>query len=404
MAIALAGKPLKYQTIQDELRRHVAGLPGGAKLPSERDLASAFGCSALTVRKSLANLADHGLIERRAGSGTFVAEPVSTAPPPRARRATGKGAQQVGLLICPDTDAYGQQVLQALGRVAQREQVTLQSAWMHNLEQDALDQAAGLAAAGCQAIAMPWFPLDRRGEVGELIRRSPLPISVPELITGYERHCFEAPALFGTSTLRATEATCRYLRALGHERIALLGPNAPRNPILQAKLSAYSCYVSSAGLPHLCGLVGEASADLDALAQQWREYRGALAVVSYDDTLAMRLVTAMHKLGLAAPADFAIVGFNNLDASRFCDPPLSTLCQDFDYIATWLLRSAVGLARGTVCQSTQSPPHRLVVRQTCGGAGRLTPALLAAVQPCGIAPVLETVPAAPVALALAALS
>jgi GntR family transcriptional regulator len=47
-------------------------LAGGERLPSETELAETFELSRLTIRQSLSQLANEGLIERRQGIGTFV--------------------------------------------------------------------------------------------------------------------------------------------------------------------------------------------------------------------------------------------------------------------------------------------------------------------------------------------
>lgn len=69
-----ATEPLKAQRIYLLLRDLiVAGdLGPGARLPSEPALAAEHGVSRVTIRRALARLDDEGLIEKRAGSGTFV--------------------------------------------------------------------------------------------------------------------------------------------------------------------------------------------------------------------------------------------------------------------------------------------------------------------------------------------
>lgn len=66
-----------YLQIEDELALRIESgeLPSGARLPTERDLAAQTGVSRMTVRAALARLEQRGLIVRRQGSGTFVAEP-----------------------------------------------------------------------------------------------------------------------------------------------------------------------------------------------------------------------------------------------------------------------------------------------------------------------------------------
>ncbi|WP_223693877.1 GntR family transcriptional regulator [Leifsonia poae] len=46
----------------------------GSQLPTENDMATIYGVSRITIRQALAALADHGYVERRQGTGTFVAD------------------------------------------------------------------------------------------------------------------------------------------------------------------------------------------------------------------------------------------------------------------------------------------------------------------------------------------
>jgi GntR family transcriptional regulator len=66
-----------YLRIEDELAGQIeeGALAPGARVPTERDLSRSFGVSRMTVRAALARLAQRGLIVRRQGSGTVVAEP-----------------------------------------------------------------------------------------------------------------------------------------------------------------------------------------------------------------------------------------------------------------------------------------------------------------------------------------
>jgi GntR family transcriptional regulator len=66
-----------YVRIRETLRGRIAqgSLKRGDRLPSEDVLASGFGVSRMTVRKSLEELIDEGILYRRHGVGTFVALP-----------------------------------------------------------------------------------------------------------------------------------------------------------------------------------------------------------------------------------------------------------------------------------------------------------------------------------------
>lgn len=67
--------PAWAQVMRDIRRRIEEGeLESGSKMPTENELASSYGVSRITIRQALADLASEGFIDRRQGTGTFVAE------------------------------------------------------------------------------------------------------------------------------------------------------------------------------------------------------------------------------------------------------------------------------------------------------------------------------------------
>jgi GntR family histidine utilization transcriptional repressor len=65
-----------YEEVQTSIRQRIAdgGWQPGVRLPSERELVQQFGCARMTVHRALRGLEDEGLIERRQGSGSYVAQ------------------------------------------------------------------------------------------------------------------------------------------------------------------------------------------------------------------------------------------------------------------------------------------------------------------------------------------
>src|SRR5919198_6479794 len=64
----------KYQQVYSALRRQIQSgrLGRGDRLPSEAELVRQFGASRITVGRAVRELQVAGLVERRAGSGTYV--------------------------------------------------------------------------------------------------------------------------------------------------------------------------------------------------------------------------------------------------------------------------------------------------------------------------------------------
>ena len=68
------GSPV-YIQIHNQLRSNIeeGKWQVGQKIPAERELATEFGVSRMTLRQAIQTLVDEGVLERRVGSGTFVA-------------------------------------------------------------------------------------------------------------------------------------------------------------------------------------------------------------------------------------------------------------------------------------------------------------------------------------------
>lgn len=78
MAIGVRnGAEPAYKRIQNSIREQIesGGLRPGDVVDSERELARTYSVSLMTARHALADLAREGVVERRHGAGTFVAQP-----------------------------------------------------------------------------------------------------------------------------------------------------------------------------------------------------------------------------------------------------------------------------------------------------------------------------------------
>jgi GntR family transcriptional regulator len=73
---ARARPRLRSDSVQDQLKRRIdrGEFPAGTRLPSEPDLAAELHVSRATLREALRAMEVEGLLRRRQGSGTFVAD------------------------------------------------------------------------------------------------------------------------------------------------------------------------------------------------------------------------------------------------------------------------------------------------------------------------------------------
>ncbi len=127
----------------------------------------------------------------------------------------------------------------------------------------------------------------------------------------------------------AFDAT-RYLIELGHTRIAhISGPES--NVDAQARLAGYQRALTEAGLPVderliAAGDFHEASGLL-ALNQLLETRLNFTALFIANDQMAYGARLALYRKGIRVPEDVSLIGFDDLPASLYTTPPLTTVRQ-----------------------------------------------------------------------------
>lgn len=74
-AIRLDSEVAKHEQVRSRLIEVIGTLSSGDRLPPERELATRFGVSRMTLRQAISRLAGAGYVVRVQGDGTFVAAP-----------------------------------------------------------------------------------------------------------------------------------------------------------------------------------------------------------------------------------------------------------------------------------------------------------------------------------------
>ena len=88
----------KHRQVYEALAHQISGgMTAGERLPSEADLVRRFGASRITVGRALRDLQMAGLVERRAGSGTFVRAPRAVLAHAVLRRVDSGGGRGRGV-------------------------------------------------------------------------------------------------------------------------------------------------------------------------------------------------------------------------------------------------------------------------------------------------------------------
>lgn len=195
------------------------------------------------------------------------------------------------------------------------------------------------------------------------------------LINGYNDR-IDAPFVSPDDGAAARMAV-RHLAELGHERIGLAVGPARYVPSRRKADGFVAALTESFGLSrgqaerrvqHTLFSVEGGHAAAAALLDE-----GCTGVVCGSDLMALGVVRAARQRGLAVPADVSVVGFDDSQLIAFTDPPLTTVRQPVQAMAT----AAVGALIEEIherAQGRQTPPQRtefvfrpeLVVRGSTG--------------------------------------
>ncbi len=118
-------------------------------------------------------------------------------------------------------------------------------------------------------------------------------------------------------------AATKYLVGLGHERVMLFVHESVKpHCSVQERLGGYRAAMDEAGLmTRELVRVHEGDA-IDALA---RGEARPTAVICYSDLESTLLVHGLWQVGLAIPGDVSLIGFNDVFATQYMTPPLTTV-------------------------------------------------------------------------------
>lgn len=121
----------------------------------------------------------------------------------------------------------------------------------------------------------------------------------------------------------------RHLLSLGHRGILHIAGPGTRNEAVERE-RGYRDAMEEAGLaPHVVSVSTDWSSASGFRAGETVDPSQFTGVFAANDELALGFMSAMERRGLRAPADFSIVGVDDMPTAGFFSPPLTTMRLDF---------------------------------------------------------------------------
>lgn len=171
-----------------------------------------------------------------------------------------------------------------------------------------------------------------------------------------------------TDSVKGGYLATRHLVERGYERIIFVSRPVAYARRLEGYLEALEAAGRQANDEDVwCDVDDVTPGSLERVARRIAHLPGRKAVFALNDEVAMALIAAAHNLGLRVPADFGVVGYDNLPVGAILSPPLTSVSQPIEKLG----ELAVAMLLGQLEGDPVSPPHvvlepTLVVRESCG--------------------------------------
>jgi len=331
-----AGLEPKHRQVYQALSREIQSgrLKRGDRLPSEAELVRTFGASRITVGRAVRDLQAQGLVERRAGSGTYVA---------------GQNARNHALLwgsVSGDGVSREERAWQLCRQYIER-------------------RVAGVFFAPLE-FTSPGDDINHRIAQAFDDARIPL-VLLDRDVTPYPRRGHHD--LVGIDNRRAGFViTAHVLNRLpmGSRRVAFVA-QANAAATVDAREAGYREALYAADVLIDRALIRRLDPSDAGSVQQLMESARPDAIVCANDQTAGRLMQTLIKFGYDVPKDVRLVGIDDVEFAALLPVPLTTLRQPSRQIGDAALGAMLERVsrRGLVARDILLDVE-LIVRESCG--------------------------------------
>ena len=167
------------------------------------------------------------------------------------------------------------------------------------------------------------------------------------------------------------EVAARHLLQLGHRQFAIIVLPPVRaqvnsTPTATRRLAGYRRAIDGAGAPKPAAVVAGISVAAGARAFESlpKGMRRPTAVLAMSDMTAIGLMSAARLSGLRVPEDLSVVGFDDVPAAAWTNPPLTTVRQPIVEKGRLAARLLIQLMKGRTVESPAPLSTSLVVRKS----------------------------------------
>jgi DNA-binding LacI/PurR family transcriptional regulator len=315
----------KYKQIYMQLRQALTNhdYAVGHRLPSENDLVEQYGASRPTVSRALAQLESEGLVERRAGSGTFAREQSSSDGFVFGLLIPGLGTTEIFEPICRGIST---------ARVGGRHDLLWGTTFSPGSTEE--DQAEQLCKyyVSRRVSGVFFAPMELTGHKDEINQRIahaldeaqiPIVLLDRDLVAYPQRSQYDLVAI---DNRRAGFAIANHVLETGARRIVFLARPNSAPSVSERALGCQQAFAAwgAQGIENWTefGDPSQISFVRTLLDQHHPD-----AILCANDYTAAKLMTSLNMLGVHVPSQIRVTGMDDIRYASMLQTPLTTIHQ-----------------------------------------------------------------------------
>jgi len=340
-------------------------------MPSIADVAKTAGVSITTVSRVLNN-DSHPVNEKTRARVLLAAKELGFVPSALARALAKDKTNIIGVIVGDASDPYFAPIVRGISDVARENGFLtvvcnsdrIAETTLHYVQLLRDYHADGIIFAGGGLID-PLYNNQLQALLTQLSERHE-----PVVVLG--QHSFEAPAVTINNRLAAQEMT-EYLIALGHEHIGFIaGPASLTTSAIRA--DGYRQALINANIPFDPALVLES----DFTYENGMEIADHIltlhprptAIFGSNDITAIGCLVRLKQRGISIPQQMSVVGFDDIAATQFVDPALTTIRVPMREMGMLCMEKLLCAINNEPIESLYLLPHELVVRASATPPGK----------------------------------
>jgi 5-deoxy-glucuronate isomerase len=167
--------------------------------------------------------------------------------------------------------------------------------------------------------------------------------AVPVVVVNSEREDLGVPTI-ASDNRAGGRLAAEHLLALGHTRFAIVtGPTERADAVDRVRGTLDALEQAGIGrdaVPVVVGVGGPGPGG-QSIEGLLADRAATTALVCYNDVTAIEVIRALRAMGRRVPEEISVVGFDDIDAAAWVEPPLTTVVQQKAEMGSWAVRRLI---------------------------------------------------------------